>query len=165
MKLIIGLGNPGKAYENTRHNAGVMLVDRIEEILKQVQDDQKARYKTLKLKTFMNDSGVEVRELMNYYKLSPKDIIIAHDDLDIPLGSFKIQHAKGPHGHNGILSVERELKSDDFLRIRIGIENRDKENKVAGVEYTLQNFNTEEREKLNTVFEEIAQALTGTVRD
>ncbi len=154
MKLIIGLGNPGKTYEKTRHNAGAMLVAYLKDSF------EGGEYKLFTLKTFMNDSGVEVRELMHYYKLSPQDIIIAHDDLDIPLGSFKIQHAKGPHGHNGILSVEQELKSDDFLRIRIGIENRDSENKIAGVEYTLQNFTPEERTVLEAVFKEIMHALT-----
>lgn len=149
MKLLIGLGNPGKEYENTRHNAGALLLARLKDTL------DGGDYKLLTLKTHMNDSGVEVRELMNFYKLSPKDIIIAHDDLDIPLGSFKIQHAKGPHGHNGILSVERELGSDDFLRIRIGIENRDVQNKPVGVKYTLQNFTDEEFVILKGVFDQI----------
>lgn len=164
MKLLIGLGNPGEKYEKTRHNVGVMLVDRAEEMLKQVQHDNvalndKSGWKALKLKCFMNDSGIEVRQAMNFYKVDSNDLIIVHDDLDIKLGEFKIQHGKGPYGHNGILSIERELGTKDFTRVRIGIENRDSENRVAGVEYTLQNFTSEEFVTIEKVFTQIFSQL------
>ncbi len=172
MRLLIGLGNPGEKYEKTRHNVGVMLVERAGEILLpagrqvgSVQNDKgnaqndKINWKAVKLKCFMNDSGIEVRQVMNFYKVEPKDLIIVHDDLDIKLGEFKIQHGKGPYGHNGILSIERELGTKEFTRVRIGIENRDPENKVAGVEYTLQNFTSEELIIIEKTFDQIFSQL------
>lgn len=158
MKLLIGLGNPGEKYEKTRHNVGVMLVDRAGGAL-DAQQEGGAGWKALRLKCFMNDSGIEVRQAMNFFKVEPKDLIIVHDDLDIKLGEFKIQHGKGPYGHNGILSIERELGTKDFTRVRIGIENRDPENRVAGVEYTLQNFTSEEFDTIEKVFTQIFSQL------
>lgn len=168
MKLLIGLGNPGEKYEKTRHNVGVMLVERAEDRVeiplfarndKGNAQNNKNSWKAVKLKCFMNDSGIEVRQVMNFYKVKPKDLIIVHDDLDIKLGEFKIQHGKGPYGHNGILSIERELGTKDFMRVRIGIENRDLENKVAGVEYTLQNFTSEEFNIIERTFDQIFSQL------
>lgn len=158
MKLLIGLGNPGEKYEKTRHNVGVMLVERVGNALDAPQEGT-GGWKAVKLKCFMNDSGIEVRQVVNFYKISAKDLIIVHDDLDIPLGNFKIQHGKGPYGHNGILSIERELGTKEFTRIRIGIENRDPENKVAGVEYTLQNFTSEEFVIIEKTFDQIFSQL------
>lgn len=138
MKLIIGLGNPGTKYLRNRHNAGHMLVDAIGE--------------GLKTNTFMNDSGKFVK------KNAPKDLndlYIAHDDLDIRLGQYKIQFGVGPKVHNGIKSIEDALNTKDFWRVRIGVDNRDPDNRIPGEEYVLQDFTNEELEILKQVYAEI----------
>ena len=103
----------------------------------------------------MNDSGVAVKKIVDSYKIDPQNIYIIHDDLDISLGEYKIQIAKGPKVHNGINSVEEELGTKNFGRIRIGIENRDPENRTKGEEYVLQNFTEEEKRILKWVIQKI----------
>jgi len=138
MKLIIGLGNPGSKYIHNRHNAGHLLVEAIGE--------------GLKTNTFMNDSGKFVK------KNKPKDLndlYIAHDDLDIRLGQYKIQFGVGPKVHYGIQSIENELGTKDFWRIRIGVDNRDPNNRTPGEEYVLQDFSSEELKILEEVYAKI----------
>lgn len=135
MKLIIGLGNPGEKYKKNRHNAGYLFVDFLG--------------KGLKTNVFMNDSGEFVKD--------KKDFIIAHDDLDIPLGKYKIQFGVGPKVHNGILSIENSLKTKDFWRIRIGIDNR--KNYVEGEKYVLEDFTEEELEVLKKVYAKVRDDL------
>lgn len=137
MKLIIGLGNPGIKYFKNRHNAGHLFVDFLG--------------KGLKTNVFMNDSGKFVK--------GKKDFIIVHDDLDLPLGKYKIQFGKGPELHYGVTSVENELGTKDFWRIRIGIDNRDLKNKISGEDYVLENFSGEEIEILQEVYAKIRDDL------
>ncbi len=154
MKLIVGLGNPGGEYENTRHNAGFFVVDELQK--------QKLPKGVIvkKSDTFMNESGAFVKKLISKYPSIPiSSIYIVHDDLDIPLGSFKIQLGKGPKDHNGIKSVENELGSKDFWRIRVGIENRDPANKIPGEEYTLQDFTSEERKVIDKMVEKVCKEM------
>ncbi len=155
MKLIIGLGNPGTKYAKNRHNVGEMFVDWVESAR---ADDAKA-WKLLKLEEFMNDSGKGVRKLRDFYKLTSGDIVIVHDDLDLRFGENKLQFGKGPYGHNGLLSIEDELGTKDFWRLRIGIDNRDTENRIPGVEYTLHDFAPEESKTLMTTFPTLLQLL------
>lgn len=167
MKLIVGLGNPGKEYDKTRHNAGFLFLDEFVKG-KNIKDDWKEKDNYLYIKsgdlilckpqTFMNLSGQAVRKVAAFYKVSIDDIIIAHDDLDIKLGEFKIQKGKGPRVHNGINSVESSLGSVDFWRIRIGIENRG-DKPVKGVDYVLERFLPSELKLLKNTFEEIGQNL------
>lgn len=141
MKLIIGLGNPGEKYKNNRHNVGHMFVD---------QTGQ-----GIKTDCFMNESGAFVSQKFNFYKIPIEDLYIVHDDLDISLGQYKIQKGTGPKVHNGINNIEEVLKSADFWRIRIGVDNRDPNNRTPGDIYVLQDFTKEEKEILKKVFEEI----------
>lgn len=148
MKLLIGLGNPGERYKLNRHNAGKMLA----------QKARGAEIKDLKVwesESFMNDSGKFVAKKFNLYKVSPDELYIAHDDLDLPLGQYKIQKGVGPKVHYGINSIEEVLGTKDFWRIRIGVDARDPQNRMPGEEYVLQNFTDEERVILNKVFDAI----------
>lgn len=144
MKLIIGLGNPGDKYQKNRHNAGHMFVE--------------FAGKGIKTDVFMNSSGRFVSEKLNFYKITLDDLYIAHDDLDIPLGQFKIQKEVGPKVHNGINGIEEILGTKDFWRIRIGVDNRAhsaEAPRAKGEDYVLQNFKPEELDILHKVFDEI----------
>jgi PTH1 family peptidyl-tRNA hydrolase len=112
----------------------------------------------------MNDSGRAVRKIMDFYKLGIEDIVVVHDDLDIAFGEYKIQKDKGPKVHNGVLSVEQCLGRTDFLRVRIGIDNRQPGvNYGTGADYVLSNFSKQEVKELDTLFEEIVKELTETL--
>lgn len=183
MKLIIGLGNPGKKYDNTRHNVGFMVLDKLKttifnlkfEIYKQTQDPEFKNSKKLQAEivkigdlilakptTFMNLSGVAVRNLISQYRniLISKNLYVVHDDLDIKLGDYKIEFAHGPLLHNGIASIETELATKDFWRVRIGVDNRSPENRIQGEEYVLQEFTEEEKDILNQTIEKTTKELT-----
>ena len=153
MRLIIGLGNPGVEYTNTRHNVGCLLVDRLQKSKLSVGMTAK------KSEVFMNESGVFVKRLVDQYKLNLNDLYVAHDDLDIPLGSYKIQFGVGPKIHNGVASVEAELGTKDFWRIRIGVDDRDLGDRTPGVKYVLQDFSGEEKETLEAVLKKICKEI------
>lgn len=166
MKIVLGLGNPGVGYVGTRHNAGVVLVEVLGSRLQGLGEyGWRKHYDALIYKApdlvlvktkdiFMNESG---RLLQG---LSKGELYVAHDDLDIKLGEYKIQFGKGPKDHNGVESVEKALGTKDFWRIRIGIDNRT--TPIDGETYVLQRFTSEEREILNKVLEEIAGKILST---
>ena len=147
MKLFIGLGNPGNKYKNTRHNVGWMVLDRlvssfqfpIESQLPSFKFEKSFNAEVLKMQdvllvkpqTFMNESGKAVKKLVDFYKVDMDDLYVIHDDLDIKLGEYKIQKGVGPKVHGGVNSIENELGKEDFWRVRIGIDNRDSENKIS----------------------------------
>lgn len=153
MRLLVGLGNPGEKYESTRHNAGFYLVDAFHD--QKIPKDFVVR----KSDMFMNESGIIVKKLVDRYELDINNLYIAHDDLDIPLGAYKIQFGVGPKVHNGVNSVERELRTKDFWRIRIGVDNRKPDDRIQGEEYVLQDFTEEERKILNSIITEICKKL------
>jgi|SRR3989344_5162106 len=157
MKIVVGLGNPGTEYQLTRHNAGVMLVEKLADIWRKHYDAMVCKKDDLWLvKTkdvFMNESG---RLLQG---LPEGELWVAHDDLDLKLGEYKVQMGKGPKLHNGVESVENTLKTKDFWRIRIGIDNRT--TLVDGEAYVLQKFTAEEKEILDGVLNEIVEANFG----
>ncbi len=177
MKLLVCLGNPGKEYENNRHNVGYMFADYV--VNKYQISNIKYHYDKYlhseiseiainnkpiflaKPQTFMNKSGEAVFSCVTRYALdSMRNLIVVHDDLDIPLGKFKIQKGEGPKLHNGIESVERHLKTKDFWRIRIGIDNRNPEKRIDGETYVLQDFTAEEKNILITeIFPKILTRL------
>jgi PTH1 family peptidyl-tRNA hydrolase len=172
MKLIIGLGNPDKEYTTTRHNAGFLVIDKLlancesktkfdkksnAEVAKTTLD--KKRVLLAKPLTYMNNSGIAVRALMDFYKLKPEDIIVIHDDKDIPLGETRVQADRGPAGHNGIKSIIEHLGTQNFLRIRVGVApgNQDKIKDTAS--FVLGKFTATEIKKLNKVIENITKEL------
>lgn len=153
MKLIVGLGNPEKEFENTPHNAGYFFVDNF----------PKKRFKDVIVKrseSFMNESGLCVDRLMGKYGIDPSDLYVVHDDLDIRLGEFKIQFGKGPKDHNGIKSVNNVLGTNQYWHIRIGVDNRSLEKRTPGKIYVLQDFTNDEKEQLgNTINEAISDLI------
>ncbi len=136
MKLIIGLGNPGDEYESTRHNIGFMVLDKLARDLTPGEPvwkkDEKRNVLTTKIgdillvkpQTFMNNSGFAVKALLDFYKLAPSDVWIVHDDMDLPLEKIKIREKGSSAGHNGVQSIIDQLKTDTFVRFRLGIGRR-----------------------------------------
>lgn len=169
MRLIIGLGNPGKKYEKTRHNAGFILLDFIQKKSKsknwslskkfnaKISECSIHEQKILLAKpmTFMNNSGQAVVLIMEYYNISPSDILVIHDDKDIPLGTKKIQTDRGHAGHNGIKSIIDHIGTKDFTRIRIGIASKNGIEMKDAVKHVLGKFGMLERRYLKSVGEEI----------
>ena len=133
MKIIIGLGNPGGEYQDTRHNIGFMVIEKLakEYTSGAVVWKEEDKFKALIAKagdvilvkpiTFMNSSGVAVSAIMHFYKLKPSDVWIIHDDIDLPLGKIRIREKGSSGGHRGVDSVIQELKTDQFVRFRLGI--------------------------------------------
>jgi len=133
MKLIIGLGNPGSEYQDTRHNIGFMVIEKLAKELSKdpVTWKEEEKFKALIAKisdvilvkpiTFMNSSGIAVSSVMHYFKLAPSDAWIIHDDIDLPLGKIRIREKGSSAGHRGVDSVIAELKTDQFVRFRLGI--------------------------------------------
>ncbi len=133
MYLIAGLGNPGRQYENTRHNVGFMAIDYLSE--KWDIPVKKIRFKALvgegivggekvilaKPSTFMNASGESIREIAAYYNLEPENILVIHDDVALPVGRLRIRPSGSDGGHNGIKSILYQLQSDRFVRLKIGV--------------------------------------------
>jgi peptidyl-tRNA hydrolase, PTH1 family len=136
MKLIVGLGNPGKEYEKTRHNAGANFVafiakkreiifsSKFQSLYAEFNDDTGEKIILLQPQTFMNNSGSAVLEAVKFYKLTPENVFIAFDDLDILEGDFKIQIGKHPKIHNGINDITTKTKTDQYYFIRIGVDSR-----------------------------------------
>lgn len=133
MQLIIGLGNPGGEYKDTRHNIGFMVVEKLAQELASGMThwEEKEKFKsvlarvgdTLLVKpiTFMNNSGLAVSSIVQFYKLKPSDVWVVHDDIDLPLGKIRIRMGGSSAGHNGVESIIKELKSDAFVRFRMGV--------------------------------------------
>ena len=153
MKLIIGLGNPGEEHESNRHNVGHRAVDVL------LKRSLPQGFVVKKSQVFMNNSGTFVKKLVEQNKAKTSDLWVIHDDLDIPLGSYKIQKGKGPKLHNGVNSVERELGSGDFWRARVGVENRSPEKRIAGEQYVLQDFTEGEKQILIKVIDDLCTKL------
>ena len=160
MKLIIGLGNPGKQYEFTRHNAGFRMVDYFANENNFEINKFKNRALTaetnisgekvifVKPQTFMNLSGESVREIVNFYKADTKDILVIYDDISLPLGRLRIRAKGTDGGHNGIKNIIYQLKTDEFPRVKIGVSgNGDK----PLVDYVLGAFSKSELEVLKEI--------------
>ncbi|HEX9021916.1 MAG TPA: aminoacyl-tRNA hydrolase [Nitrospirota bacterium] len=156
MKIIIGLGNPGRKYERTRHNAGFMAIDALAEMLRVTVAREKhhafigsarigaEEFLLAKPQTFMNDSGRAVAAIFRQTDANASDLIVLHDELDLPLGAVRVKVGGGHGGHNGLRSIIEHLGSPDFIRVRIGIGRP-----VPGIEpadYVLGPFLAEERQ-------------------
>lgn len=151
--ILIGLGNPGEKYEHTRHNVGKMFVRYLQKYLIEGLE-------AIEAESFMNESGQFVYRVYSNYKNNNhyRNLFICHDDLDLRLGNFKIQFGKGPKQHNGVLSVEKALRTKEFWRIRIGIDAR--RNERSGEDYVLSDFSREQWDMLKTeVFPEVKKEL------
>ena len=166
--LLIGLGNPGREYRDTRHNVGFMLIDRLAVRLNargmKLQSKAivtTAVYESRKLmlakpQTYMNLSGQSAQGLLNFYKLPMENMLVAHDDLDIPFGTIRIRPKGGPGGQGGMASTIEQLGTKDFPRLRIGIGRPP--GRMDPAAYVLQDFKREELKVLSEIIDRAADA-------
>ncbi len=161
MKLICGLGNPGAKYSDTRHNVGFMFIDYITEAQNPVwlkkfealcyKADNGMHY--VKPQTYMNQSGVAVGKIANFFNLKPENILVLHDELELAFGVYKIKFGGGSAGHNGIKSITASLGTEDYWRIKIGIGRPANKDEVSN--YVLSNFSLRELTELPLIFASI----------
>ncbi len=184
MKIIIGLGNPGEKYIGTRHNAGFEFLDKLQKewnfpefelnkkfnaeisVKKSQISDLKFQILLIKPQTFMNLSGESVKNILNFYKLSPDNILVIHDDKDIPLGEYRAASDSSSAGHNGVQNIIDQIGTQKFKRIRIGtgIKSDTQTDLSAGALakaeiFVLQKFSNKEKEIIEKVFEEIIKEI------
>ena len=169
MLLLVGLGNPNPNNTNNRHNVGFLVIDAINAKFK--LSKQKPKFKGLlttgkineqkvyaiKPLTFMNSSGICIREIIEYFKINVKDVFVFHDDMDIDIGKIKVKFGGGNAGHNGIESIDKNI-GKDYSRVRIGI-GRPKNNST-GVEHVLDDFANEEKKDMEEVNNNIINSLS-----
>ena len=177
MRLIVGLGNPGPKYKNTRHNIGWLILDALAEKNKwHTSKNNQADYTHVEINgtdtelakplTFMNKSGSSVAKIIKKHNLPPsEDLIVIHDDLDITFGNYKIQKDRSAAGHNGVKSIIEHLGTQDFTRIRVGIAKENKDHQGDSATFVLKRFNILERIKLNSLKEKIIEELKNLTRD
>lgn len=168
MKLIVGLGNPGKTYEKTRHNVGFMVLDELREKLSEYQISKWELSKKFnaeicgcnikgekiilaKPQTFMNESGVSVGLIGHFYKITPADLIVVHDDKDLKLGEVRVQVDRGHAGHNGVRSIIEHLSTQNFTRIRVGVASENAKKMEDTSKFVLGKFGIFEKGKLKEV--------------
>lgn len=166
MILIVGLGNPGKKYQKTRHNLGFQVVDEIRSssrfanarVIDELGFLKDKKIILTKPKTFMNLSGKAVKSLIAKYKVPPLNLWVIHDDIDLPLGKIRISKGRGAAGHKGVESIIKELKTKNFVRFRIGIQP--KTGKPRNPEkFVLQKFNKDEEKVAKEVIKKTAEAI------
>ena len=167
MKLIVGLGNPGKQYERTRHNAGYMVMDELEKLCSTSIKDNKFNAlvslvnvkgeKVLLMKplTYMNLSGNAVQQAVHFYKIEPQDILIIHDDLDLPVGKIRIRTQGSAGGQKGMNDIIQKLGTSQLNRIRVGI---DKDPLIPVVDYVLGKIPEDQMPEFRNAVEQSAQA-------
>ena len=177
MKLIVGLGNPGRGYINNRHNIGFMCLNHFARTqgIRFDKKQSKARIGTgevagyrivvAKPQTYMNLSGQSVSRLIRKFNISLNDLLVIHDDLDLSLGKIRIRHGSGSGGHKGIDSIITELGSQDFLRLRVGI-GRPVKNEVSTefseaeiIAYVLSDFTPDEKQAIIKVIPRVSEAI------
>ncbi len=168
MLLFVGLGNPTPNSENNRHNIGFKIIDAINQ--KFGLSKQKPKFKGLlttgtingkkvyaiKPLTFMNNSGICIRELIEYFKIEADNVIVFHDDLDIDFGKIKTKFGGSSAGHNGIESIDKFI-GKDYTRVRVGIGKPEKKIEVS--DFVLTNFSEEEKEELGKVIQNIIESM------
>jgi len=161
MKVIVGLGNIGKEYENTRHNVGFMFADYyIKDVLKKEVDYKKRdnyyyqeiningeKLVIIKPTTYMNLSGEAIAKVKNWYKVENEDVVVVYDDVDLKIGDFRYRESGSAGTHNGMRNILSILKTENLKRLRIGIENRENKN-IPLMDYVLSKFSKEEIEML-----------------
>jgi len=185
MILIVGLGNPGEKYQNTRHNLGFMVLDKLAKELLPLDKtkwkmDEKANALVLqatpdviltKPQTFMNASGFSVKSLITNYELQITNLWVVYDDVDLPLGKLKIRFAGASAGHHGVESIIKELGTDKFLRFRLGIgkpshSSKFKVQSSKSVEdYVLEDFREDEMGELKTILKKAVGAIKAALKD
>lgn len=171
MKLIVGLGNPGKEYETTRHNIGFMVLDTLAEmwgvhfeVNKKLKSELLATMSgeetilLAKPQTFMNLSGVAVQKIAHFYKLQPNDIWVISDDIDLDFGTIRIRNSGSSGGHNGLQNIIDSI-GPDFVRIRMGVGSNRAHN-IPSEAYVLQPFSKDQQPKLQQNIEDVIAIIT-----
>ena len=165
MKLVVGLGNPGKKYSKTKHNIGFISIDHYTDANNlKLKKERKFNGKSLKIgdlvllkpHTFMNNSGISVKAVMDYYDIDIDDVLIIYDDLDLPLGKTRLREKGSAGGHNGIKSIISHLKTEEFRRVRVGI---DKNPLIETKNYVLGSFSKREIEIMNPIYIKISEII------
>ena len=177
MKLIVGLGNPGREYTHNRHNIGFMCVNHLAKVHGIQLDKKQGQARTgsgniagnkmvlARPQTYMNLSGESVSRLASKFKIAPEDLLVIHDDLDLPLGKIRLRRGGGSGGHKGINSIISCLGSQDFYRIRVGIGRPDTVNGSAEdgeteiIDYVLSDFTIDEKKIITKVITEVTEAI------
>jgi aminoacyl-tRNA hydrolase len=170
IKMIVGLGNPGSEYEQTRHNAGFWFIDELAWQYKATLKEEKKFFGSvarisisgsdlwlLKPSTFMNRSGQAVAALAQFYKIKPEEILVIHDELDIPCGRIKFKLGGGNGGHNGLKDIQARLGTPDFYRLRLGIDHPGDRNLVVG--YVLNKPSPEHRQQIDEAINKSLKAV------
>jgi len=173
MKLIVGLGNPGRAYAHNRHNIGFICLNHFARS-QRIKLDQKRGLARIgagevagnkmvlaKPQTYMNQSGQSVSRLVQRFNINPNDLLVIHDDLDLPLAKLRLSYGSGSAGHKGIESIIQELGSQNFTRIRVGIGRPDKAeiSEADIISYVLSDFTPEERQAIARVIPRVSEAI------
>lgn len=173
MKLVVGLGNPGKQYEKTKHNIGFMVIDAIADSVPHTpwREEQHAEVCSItvdgekvllvKPQTFMNLSGESVGPLMRYYKIDPSDVYCIYDDMDLPIGKLRIRPNGSSGGHNGIKSLISHIGTENFPRFRVGIGRPLPQWTV--IDHVLAPFSEESQEKVQKGIKDMVKAVLGTL--
>ena len=175
MKLIVGLGNIGREYENTRHNIGFMVVDELAKRLgvtfgKEDRSAYCAEYRApekiliIKPTTYMNLSGIAVGAYANFYHIDPEDIAVIQDDMDLPVGHLRIRRKGSAGGHNGIKSITENLGTEEYPRFKIGIGHPDRNNKAV-INHVLHQFQGEDKAAIEAAVKAMAEALELWLRE
>jgi PTH1 family peptidyl-tRNA hydrolase len=164
MTLFVGLGNPGSQYENTRHNIGFKVIDKLVDDLS-ARDISKISFQGklyrsasslfLKPTTFMNLSGKSLQTVKNFFKVEVEDIIVIHDDIDLPFGTVRFKKGGGHGGHNGLRSIDEHV-TKEYLRVRIGVGKPEHKSQVS--DYVLHDFNEAESQVLDRLISHIVKA-------
>ena len=167
--IVFGLGNPGDRYAKTRHNAGILVLQHLLERTGSKVKSHKTGALVAEVSLagesvvlarstgYMNESGRPLGQLVRFYKTSPEQVIVVHDELDIPFGEVRIKVGGGTAGHNGLKSVGNHLSSKEFVRVRIGISRP--AGQMDAADYVLQNFSGSERSQLDDLIERAADAV------
>lgn len=170
--FVVGLGNPGKKYQTTRHNFGFLAIDYLQKAWGGSEWRHEKKFQAevceaafagrkvylVKPQTFMNHSGTTVRSLLDFYKALPKDIIVLHDEVDIPFGKIKTTLSSRAAGHNGVKDIIEQLGTQDFCRLRLGVGKSENPN-VSTADHVLQSFSEEENKNLPHLFSQIELIL------
>jgi len=147
VKLVVGLGNPGKEYANTRHNLGFFFVDLLK---KEITASGVTFFKN---SSFINEAGKEVKKTISWHKITLEDVLVIHDDFDLELGQFRVQSNRSSAGHKGVQSLINEIGSQGFFRLRVGIGHPPAE--VEANDYVLEHFSPQEQKILDSIYPRI----------
>lgn len=173
MWLVVGLGNPGSRYADTRHNVGFMVASRLAPSSAEFRakfsgefaqfDLAGERVGVLKPLTYMNESGRSVRAAATFFKLEPSAVIVIHDELDVPFGQLRLKQGGGDAGHNGLRSITAHLGSPNYIRLRVGIGRPPAGFAGSGADYVLQAFPLADRPTLEQVVDRAVEAVVLTL--